>query len=227
MPSKDQLADWGYGDPDAAEYATNIGSYTAGGITLSCHRELIPIFQHLTEQLAEWGVNLAAGQADDWGYSNRDIRGVFGVKSWHSVGAAIDLDATRNPVGSRTTTFPIRKTEALVADIGLTWGRVWRDRPDPMHFEVAHPLPVMRQIAARLRPTQPDRPAFRRPLSHGDYGPAVLWVQRRLADLGYLTLTPDGRFGWHTSRAVRRWESDNGYRINGVVTAQEYDALAK
>lgn len=224
MPSKERLADWGYGDPDSTDFDEVMASFTAGGVTLTCHRDLIPIFSHLVTEISSWGIDVSRGSQDTWGYVRDDTRQE--QRSWHSVGAAVDLDITRHTTGSRDTTFPIRKTLALADDLGLVWGRTWADLPQPAHFEVAHPLAVMTGIGRRLRDAGADRPAFRRTLSQGDIGPAVRWMQERLVALGYLALAPDGRFGWHTARAVRRFEADRGFRINGVVSASQYDALA-
>lgn len=225
MPSKDQLADWGYGDPDAPGYQRDhISSFTAAGLSLTCHRDLVPVFHHLVSEMGRWGIDLTRGARDDWGYQNRDTRSTPGVKSWHSVGAAVDLDATRNPVGSKTTTFPVRKTTVLCEDLGLTWGRVW-SRPDPMHFEVAHPLAVMVQIGARLREEAEDRPPFRRTLTQGDVGPAVRWAQARLKAHGFYDGPINGRFTWATHQAVKRFEGARGFRVNGTIGSHVYDAL--
>jgi len=75
---------------------------------------------------------------DDWGWAFRDVRGVPGKLSNHASGTAIDLNATKNPLGSRGT-FDAAKVpmlRALAKKYGLTWGGEWT-RPDPMHFEIS------------------------------------------------------------------------------------------
>lgn len=230
MPSKEQLADWGYGDPDAdGYYQDHIATFTAGGLTLTCHEGLVPIFTALIEGIEANGYELEKGIRDDWGYANRDIRGVAGVKSWHSVGGAIDLDATKNPMGVKKTTFPIRKTQRLAKDLGLTWGYNWTERPDPMHFEAAHPLPQMRLIASRLRKHErndegePEFPGG--VLTRGDYGDAVKWIQRRLKALDYYDGEIDGRYSQALNLAVRRFQDAKGLVVTGEVTRSVWNTL--
>lgn len=152
MPTIQTLLDWGYGNPDSPDYfARNIVTFRAGGIELTCHKGLIRNFAHLIRGLSDKGYDFDKGIRDDWGYANRDIRGYPGVKSWHSVGGAIDLDATKNVMGYTRTTFPVWRTKRLCREAGLTWGRTWDSRPDPMHFEVALPYKEMRRVGDRLR----------------------------------------------------------------------------
>ena len=75
---------------------------------------------------------------DDWGYAYRDVRGVPGKLSNHASGTAIDLNATKHPLGALGT-FDAAKVpmlRALAKKYGLTWGGEWT-RPDPMHFEIS------------------------------------------------------------------------------------------
>lgn len=229
MPTKQELAEWGFGDPDAPGYAAeNIDTFTAGGITLTAHKSLVPIFTALIEGIEETGYEFERGIRDDWGYANRDIRGVPGTKSWHSVGGAIDLDATKNPMGVKKTTFPVRKTQRLAKDLGLTWGYNWTSRPDPMHFEVGHPLPQMRLIAVTLRKeerTEEGSPEFRRALTRGDSGEDVRWIQKRLKALDYYTGEITGRFTYDLSLAVRRFQQAKGMSVTGEVNRYTWNTL--
>lgn len=229
MPTKSELAEWGFGDPDAPGYASeNIETFTAGGITLTAHKSLVPIFTALVEGIEETGYELEKGIRDDWGYANRDIRGVPGVKSWHSVGGAIDLDATKNPMGVKKTTFPVRKTQRLVKDLGLVWGYNWTSRPDPMHFEVGHPLPKMRLIAVTLRKeerTEEGSPEFRRALTRGDSGEDVRWIQKRLKALDYYKGEIDGRFTQALALSVRQFQQAKGMRVSGEINRYTWNTL--
>lgn len=151
MPTKSLLRSWGYGDPDEPGYFDRkIVAFTERGVTLTVHRGLVPVYRTLIREIEGFGIDLSKGIRDDWGYANRDIRGYPGFKSWHSVGGAVDLDATKNAMGSHSTTFPKFKTRRLATRIGLTWG-LYFDRPDPMHFQVAYPLERMVQIAKSLK----------------------------------------------------------------------------
>jgi hypothetical protein len=78
------------------------------------------------------------GTFDDWGYAFRMVRGTTDKLSCHSSGTAIDLNATKHPLGKRGT-FPPEKVpmiRALAKKYGLKWGGDFKSRPDDMHFEV-------------------------------------------------------------------------------------------
>jgi hypothetical protein len=127
----------GWGDPDAPGYRErHIVTLDAGGIRLAVHRRVAPLFAELIRRLVAAGYDLDA-VADDWGYANRDVRGRPGVKSNHSWGLAIDLNATRNPMNSD----PDAEREfgpdvaAIAAACHLEWGGEWTPRRDYMHFE--------------------------------------------------------------------------------------------
>jgi len=78
------------------------------------------------------------GTYDDWGYAFRMVRGSEDRLSCHSSGSAIDLNATKHPLG-KAGTFPSEKVpmiRALAKKYGLKWGGDFKSRPDDMHFEV-------------------------------------------------------------------------------------------
>ena len=78
------------------------------------------------------------GTFDDWGYAFRMVRGTTDKLSCHSSGTAIDLNATKHPLG-KAGTFPAEKVpmiRALAKKYGLKWGGDFKSRPDDMHFEV-------------------------------------------------------------------------------------------
>ena len=75
-----------------------------------------------------------------------------------------------------------------------------------------------------IKPTSTPRPtpditpsAEYKTLSIGSKGEAVKKLQRRLAELGYLTGTVDGAFGNQTKRAVERFQYYNGLSVDGVA----------
>jgi len=75
---------------------------------------------------------------DDWAYAFRMVRGTTDKLSCHSSGTAIDLNATRHPLG-KVGTFPAEKVpmiRALAKKYGLKWGGDYKGRADEMHFEV-------------------------------------------------------------------------------------------
>lgn len=75
-----------------------------------------------------------------------------------------------------------------------------------------------------VRAVTGDTP-FYRPLARGTNGPDVEQLQRALAELGYLSSTPDGDFGPATEAAVRAWQSDLGVPRTGAVPLGEVLAI--
>lgn len=86
-------------------------------------------------------IDNARGALDDWGYAEREIRG--GVElSNHASGTAIDLNATRWPLGSEASVnlnaAQIAQVRRIVGVTGgvVRWGGDYTGRKDPMHFEI-------------------------------------------------------------------------------------------
>ena len=79
-----------------------------------------------------------AGALDDWGYAYRPVRGQTTGLSNHASGTAIDINASKHPLGKEGT-FAEEKVpalQALVKKYGLRWGGNYKARVDEMHFEV-------------------------------------------------------------------------------------------
>lgn len=125
----------------------------------------------LLKHVADWFdakiEDIDAGQIDDWGYAERPIRD--GVElSNHASGTAMDLNATKHPLGVRGT-FPSAKASAIrqhlaLYDGALRWGGDYANRADEMHFEInadaAKVAAVARSIrAAAAKPEAPAPPA--------------------------------------------------------------------
>lgn len=95
------------------------------------------------------------GEWDDWGYNFRPIRGATITLSNHSSGTAVDLNATRHPLGVRGSI----KDLLLVARIHvrlafyrrlIAWGGDWHGRADEMHWEIVGTRAKVARLAARL-----------------------------------------------------------------------------
>src|SRR5690606_27057234 len=84
-------------------------------------------------------IDNARGALDDWGYAERPIRG-SSVISNHASGTAIDLNATKHPLGASgtfTSTQVTRIREILaVTRNHVRWGGDYTGRKDEMHFEI-------------------------------------------------------------------------------------------
>jgi hypothetical protein len=84
--------------------------------------------------------------ADDWGYAERPIRGATALSN-HASGTAVDVNATRWPLGSAPSVNLTPRQIATVREIVSTtvvdgravvrWGGDYAGRKDPMHFEIA------------------------------------------------------------------------------------------
>jgi len=106
---------------------------------LACAKAVAPLLVGFAAEFHELIEPIDDGSLDDWGYCFRQVRGDTVNLSNHSSGTAIDLNATKHPLGN-VGTFPIEKVpmiRALAKKYGLIWGGDYRNRKDEMHFEIA------------------------------------------------------------------------------------------
>lgn len=134
MPTIHEMEKLGWGNPDLKTFERqNIATVADENIALRVNKEVKPLFHALVLLLArKYDLDL---KKDDWGYANRDIRGVAGTKSYHAWGLAVDLNATQNVLGSHDFQFDAEVVQPIAENLGLLWGGTWTKRPDPMHFE--------------------------------------------------------------------------------------------
>jgi hypothetical protein len=123
-------------DPDEIK----IKSYPVKGTDrrLRCAESVGPLLAAFAAEFHELIEPIDEGTFDDWGYAFRMVRGSTDRLSCHSSGTAIDLNATKHPLG-KAGTFPAEKIpmlKALAKKYGLKWGGDFKSRPDDMHFEV-------------------------------------------------------------------------------------------
>lgn len=73
------------------------------------------------------------------GYNYRDIRGSTKTLSNHASGTAVDVNASKHPLGQHGTVSAADalRIAAKATSLGLTWGGTWLTRPDEMHVEMA------------------------------------------------------------------------------------------
>lgn len=98
---------------------------------------------------------------DNWSYAEREIRGSTTTLSNHASGTAIDLRATRHPLGVRGTFTPaqVRAIRRILADLDgcVRWGGDYTGRADEMHFEIdADPYHCARTLARLRTPAAPS-----------------------------------------------------------------------
>jgi hypothetical protein len=123
-------------DPDEIK----IKSYPVKGTDrrLRCAESVGPLLAAFAAEFHELIEPIDEGTFDDWGYAFRMVRGSTDRLSCHSSGTAIDLNATKHPLG-KAGTFPAEKIpmlRALAKKYGLKWGGDFKSRPDDMHFEI-------------------------------------------------------------------------------------------
>ena len=121
--------------------AIGIQSFAIPGTSLkiACAKDVAPIFVAFCKEFNELVEPIDKGQLDDWGYAFRMTRGSDKVLSNHSSGTAVDLNATKHPLG-KSNTFTkdqINTIQLLLVKYGLSWGGNYKRRKDEMHFEIA------------------------------------------------------------------------------------------
>lgn len=125
------------------------------------------------------------------------------------------------------------QTEAAVrqwqSNLGLPSDGIW----GPQTEEATRNLFVFLSNLDAVQQVNPDNPFFaaveeatKQVLREGSLGNAVRILQVGLNGLGY-PLVADGVFGPATSGAVRRFQSDRGLGVDGVVGPQTWAALIR
>lgn len=108
-----------------------------GGIkTIQVTRAAAPA---LSEIIRWWDQNIEPVTSLG-GYNYRPIRGYKSTISNHGSGTAVDINATKHPLGA-VGTVPADKIQLIrdkASALGLRWGGDYRNRKDEMHFEINH-----------------------------------------------------------------------------------------
>ena len=107
-------------------------------LKLRCAESVGPLLAAFASEFHTLIEPLDTGALDDWGYCFRMVRGTTDKLSNHSSGTAIDLNASKHPLG-KVGTFPGEKVpmiRALAKKYGLKWGGDYKSRADEMHFEI-------------------------------------------------------------------------------------------
>ena len=107
-------------------------------VKVRCAKAVAPLIAGFCSEFHELIEPIDEGSLDDWGYNFRMVRNSTDKLSNHSSGTAVDLNATKHPLG-KSGTFPSEKVpmiRALAKKYGMMWGGDFRRRPDPMHFEI-------------------------------------------------------------------------------------------
>ena len=131
-----------------------IKSYQIEGtaLKLRCAESVGPLLAAFASEFHTLIEPLDAGALDDWGYCFRMVRGTTDKLSNHSSGTAIDLNATKHPLG-KVGTFPAEKVpmiRALAKKYGLKWGGDYKTRADEMHFEIEVSVTKAKELMTKL-----------------------------------------------------------------------------
>ena len=108
-------------------------------VKVRCAKAVAPLIAAFCKDFHELIEPIDGGALDDWGYCFRNVRGSNDKLSNHSSGTAVDLNATKHPLG-KVGTFPAEKVpmiRALAKKYGMIWGGDFKSRADEMHFEIA------------------------------------------------------------------------------------------
>ena len=121
--------------------------YITGRVYPSVYR----IFRYLCEEFDARVEDIDAAQS--WGWAVRDIRGSDQVSN-HASGTAIDLNATKHPLGAEGTfdAAQIAEIRKILTELEGTvrWGGDYRGRKDEMHFEIDASDVKARQVASKI-----------------------------------------------------------------------------
>lgn len=176
------------------------------------------------------------GVWDEWAWANRDIRGSSTISN-HASGTAIDLNATRHPLGVRGTYSPLQRTRMRNVlsrrYLGaIRAGEFYYGRVDGMHFEIdCGPTRLAfvvakikiadgsRKRAGRVRPAV-DLSNVRRQFARAQRGlktektPAIVRIQKMLNKRYKAGLKVDGLVREKTLRAWERHEKARRTRVD-------------
>lgn len=127
-PVGDPSQSEGQGRPPSPQLTT---VRSKGGATASVDRKYAGRFQGLLDDLAKQGYNVYSLG----GYNVRNVAGT-NAPSAHSWGAALDINAGTNPMGTTLITDMPKNIGQLAAARGLGWGGSWTNKKDAMHFSM-------------------------------------------------------------------------------------------
>ena len=118
---------------------------------------LMHVLGQVSSRVEDVSLNSDAGEHDDWGYANRNVRGAESISN-HASGTAVDINATRHVLGERGTFTP-QQTQEIRTILGevdnvVRWGGDYRNRADEMHFEIVGSQAEVQAVADRLRNAQ-------------------------------------------------------------------------
>jgi hypothetical protein len=131
-----------------------VKSYLVPGtkLKIKCAEQVAPLLVTFCAEFNEHVEKIDGGVLDDWSYCFRNVRGTSDKLSNHSSATAVDLNATKHPLG-HSGTFSVMQTvliQALCKKYGIKWGGDYTGRKDEMHFEIDLTPEKVRALIAKL-----------------------------------------------------------------------------
>jgi len=118
---------------------------------------LIHVLAQVHSRVEGIDLNSERGEADDWGYAHRPVRGGAELSN-HASATAVDINATRHVLGERGTFTQnqVAEIHRILGEVDnvVRWGGDYRGRADEMHFEINGTVAEVTAVAERLRAAQ-------------------------------------------------------------------------
>jgi D-alanyl-D-alanine carboxypeptidase len=118
---------------------------------------LMHVLGQVNSRVENVDMNSDAGEHDDWGYANRNVRGSHDISN-HASATAVDVNATRHVLGATNTFTPTQVNEIhnILGEVDgvVRWGGDYTGRHDEMHFEIVGTPEEVARVAERLRAAQ-------------------------------------------------------------------------
>lgn len=139
--------------PGTADVRVTVADGPAGDV-------LMYVLSQVDKRVEDLDLDSTRGELDDWGYASRPIRGDT-VISNHASATAVDVNATRHPLGDRGTfsAAQVAEIHRILAEVGegvVRWGGDYAGRVDEMHFEIDANQAAVTAAAARLASREDD-----------------------------------------------------------------------
>ena len=205
---------------DCKVYTINADSGLKLALAPGVEGEVIALFMKRFDKFVE---PLEKNQS--WGYNKRAIAGSTDWSN-HASGTAADGNSLKHPQGA-TNTFSdkqvasIRKIQDDFDDV-VKWGGDYRNTKDEMHFETNAERDAVSLVVRRLKRYNK---VYRDRLYPGKRNLDVYMVKRALRREGYDAGTMNLYFGVAMTRAIEKYQADNGLRVNGDTNKNTLEHL--
>ena len=146
----------------------------------------------------------------------------YGFPYYTTTKSSVNLRTTRSTASARMTTIPKGAT-VIIHGVSGDWAQVtYQEKTGYCMTAYLKLLTVVEPTAAPTAvPTSAPilEDSTYKVLQNGSTGNQVLALQQALAELGYLTSTPDGTYSTTTTQAIIALQKMNGLPMNGIADA--------